>query len=82
MGWLEWLDTVAYGPINAHFICPHCATTGSVRTKRQKRKRGISGGKAAGGVLTGGISILVTGISRKEWVTQAYCGTCRSLWDF
>src|ERR1700730_2636224 len=32
--------------------CPHCGKTGDVSTKRVKKKRGISGGKATAAVLT------------------------------
>jgi hypothetical protein len=33
-------------------------------------------------VLTAGISILATGLSRKETVTQATCTNCKSQWTF
>ena len=71
-----------FGPLNPKFVCPHCQTRGEVRTKPTDRKKGISGGKAAGAVLTGGLSILVTGLSRHETVTAARCGHCGSTWDF
>jgi len=45
-----------------------------------KVKRGISGGKATGAVLTAGFSILATGLSRKEAATQATCNNCRVTW--
>jgi hypothetical protein len=80
--WPGTLDAIAYGSVKPMIICPHCATKGTVRTKLQRRKRGISGGKAIGGLMTGGLSLLATGLSRKEWVTQAYCGACHSRWDF
>jgi hypothetical protein len=47
-----------------------------------KLKKGISGGKATGAVLTAGFSILATGLSRKESATQATCGNCRMSWTF
>jgi hypothetical protein len=47
-----------------------------------KRKKGISGGKAVGALLTGGLSILATGLSRKEKSTQAHCDNCGATWDF
>lgn len=74
--------TSKWGPINPAIICPHCQTRGKVRTKPVDRKKGISGGKAVGGLLTGGISLLATGISRHEQHTQAHCGNCNSTWDF
>jgi len=33
-----------------------------------------------GAVLTGGLSLLATGLSRKERVTEAQCGNCRVKW--
>lgn len=63
-------------------VCPHCHTPGRVRTERVKTKRGISGAKATGAVLTAGFSILGTGLSRKVEVTRAACGNCGQRWDF
>lgn len=63
-------------------ICPHCQTKGNVKTKRVKKKGAISGGKVMGGLLTGGWSLLATGLSRKEKVTEAYCSNCKSRWYF
>jgi len=71
-----------HGAQNAHLVCPHCHATGNVRAKSVRRKRGISGGKAMGALLTGGVSMLATGLSRKESVTQAYCERCTSTWEF
>ena len=73
---LEW------GQINDNLICPHCQFKGKVRVKDVQRKKGISGGKAVGAVITGGVSLLATGISRKENLTQARCDACNSQWDF
>jgi hypothetical protein len=58
--------TLAYGPVNPAMICPHCGVRGNVRTKFVDRKKGVSGGKATAAVLTGGVSMLATGLSRKE----------------
>jgi uncharacterized Zn finger protein len=63
-------------------VCPHCRTSGSVRTEVVKVKRGISGGKAVGAVFTGGLSLVATGLSRKEPATKAHCGNCGSVWTF
>lgn len=71
-----------WGDVNRKLVCPHCQRKGRVRTKRVKRKRGVSGGKATGALLTGGLSVLATGLSRKQQVTQAHCGSCGSTWDF
>ena len=56
---------------DSQILCPHCQVRGQVHTKRVKVKRGISGGKTTGAVLTAGFSILATGLSRKE--TAATC---------
>ncbi|MBB3210688.1 putative Zn finger protein [Rhodopirellula rubra] len=70
-----------YGFKNRRIVCPHCQTTGEVRTKTVLKKRGISGGKATGAILTGGLSLLATGLSRKMKVTEARCGNCGIKWD-
>jgi len=75
-------DDVQWGPVRPAMICPHCQTKGQVHTKSVKQKKGISGGKVMGGLLTGGISLLATGLSRKEKLTQAHCGNCNSTWYF
>lgn len=65
---------------DALLVCPHCGTRGLVRSQSVKRKRGISGGKATGAVLTGGVSVLATGLSRKERATRMDCGRCGTTW--
>ena len=67
---------------SAALVCPHCQSEGTVRTKQVMQKRGISGGKATAAVLTGGISLLATGLSRKEPCTEAHCSHCGSTWRF
>ena len=73
---------MAHGPLNSAMICPHCQQQGGVRTKKIDRKRGISGGKATAALLTGGVSMLATGLSRKEHITRARCTKCGNGWDF
>lgn len=63
-------------------VCPQCQTRGHVVTRQAKVKRGISGGKAAGAVLTAGISVIATGLSRKNAVTEAHCSNCKTVWQF
>lgn len=70
------------GPLNASMVCPHCQAKGMIRTKAIEKKAGISGGKATAAVLTGGVSVLATGLSRKEGATQAHCEDCRNTWSF
>jgi hypothetical protein len=76
------LSTLAWGLPNRKIVCAHCNTVGAVHTKQIEQKKGLSGGKAAGALLTGGLSILATGLSRKERVTQAHCSNCGSTWTF
>ena len=65
-----------------NMICPHCNTKGSVTTKQVKKKVGISGGKATAAVLTCGLSMLGTGLSRKQQMTEASCSNCGMNWSF
>lgn len=76
------LDDAAYGAVNAQIVCPYCQKRGAVRVKAVKRKKGVSGGKAAGALLTGGVSMLATGLSRKEKASEARCGNCQTVWHF
>lgn len=73
---------VAGSSAKAQMVCPHCQTKGTVATKQVKVKQGISGGKATGAVLTAGFSILATGLSRKQTVTEAHCRNCGMTWHF
>jgi predicted RNA-binding Zn-ribbon protein involved in translation (DUF1610 family) len=66
----------------AKIVCPQCQVAGKVTTRAIKQKKGISGGKATGAVLTSGVSMLATGLSRKEGATAAACGNCGSHWVF
>jgi hypothetical protein len=75
-------DSWIYGNLNLQMICQHCGIRGMVRTKRNTTKQGISGGKATAAILTGGVSLLATGLSRKVANTQAHCGNCRNVWYF
>jgi hypothetical protein len=61
-------------------VCPHCQVAGHVRATQTKVKKGVSGGKATGALLTGGLSMLATGLSRKETVTQMHCTNCNVTW--
>ena len=63
-------------------VCPMCQVKGQVSVSQLQRKRGISGGKAVGALLTGGLSLFAVGLSRKELISHAYCNNCKSEWDF
>lgn len=65
-----------------NLICPHCQTKGMVTTEKVKKKTGISGAKATGAILTCGVSLLGTGLSRKDMVTEARCSNCGQTWYF
>jgi transcription elongation factor Elf1 len=76
------LAKLKWGPRNPKLICPHCQAQGQVRTQDIQVKKGVSGGKATAAVLTGGLSLLATGLSRKQAATQAHCDNCGSDWQF
>jgi hypothetical protein len=78
----EQIQESLHGKLNPQLFCPHCQVTGKVRTKKEKTSKGIHGGKATGAVLTGGVSLLATGLSRKEDVTKCHCENCKSEWVF
>lgn len=65
---------------NPHIKCPHCDSTGTVESRQVKAKQGISGGKATAAVLTAGFSILGTGLSRKQKMTEMKCTKCKTVW--
>jgi len=65
-----------------NMICPYCQTKGTVTTQNVKRKAGISGGKATAAILTCGISMLGTGLSRKQSMTEARCSHCGAVWSY
>ena len=79
--WDNMVDTLTSGSVNSQVVCPHCGQSGHIRTKHVRRKKGISGGKATAALLTGGVSMLGTGLSRKESRTQMHCGNCNMRWD-
>lgn len=64
----------------AKLVCPHCQTAGGVTKREVTQKKGISGGKATGAVLTGGASVLATGLSRKEGASLLSCSNCGMEW--
>lgn len=72
----------AKADMEKQMICPYCQTKGSVTTRKIKQKVGVSGGKATAALLTCGISLLGTGLSRKQEMTQANCNHCGSVYTF
>ena len=73
---------IEHGQLNPQIICLQCQKSGFVHTKFIDKKVGISGAKATGAILTGGLSLLATGLSRKDDFTKAYCSNCNSTWLF
>lgn len=76
------LNAAIHGPVNLHITCAQCQSQGTVHTQSIKQKVGISGGKATAAILTGGLSMFATGLSRKQKVTEAWCSRCRLTWHF
>jgi hypothetical protein len=72
---------VQYGVLNPKLQCKYCNGTESVRYKRFTRKAGFSAGKATAAVLTGGYSLLATGLSKQEGVGKFYCENCKMSWE-
>jgi hypothetical protein len=69
-------------PTSSAMICPHCQMKGFVSAVPTRRKVGVSGGKATAALLTGGLSLFATGLSRKESVTEAHCSHCGAHWVY
>jgi len=67
---------------DSKIVCPQCQTSGHVTTTHVTLKKGISGAKATGAILTGGLSLAATGLSQKDNATQATCSHCGSTWHF
>lgn len=67
---------------DAKIVCAQCHSVEHVTTSAVTLKKGISGGKATGAVLTGGLSLFAVGLSRKEDATEAKCSKCGSVWHF
>jgi hypothetical protein len=65
---------------NDKIVCAHCHKSGCITTSIVERKVGVSGGKATAAILTGGVSLLATGLARKELATQIKCSNCQSVY--
>lgn len=63
-----------FGTVNVHLVCPHCQTTGKVRSKSVTRQMVSSG-------TVGGIFKTNTNSSTFKTVTQHHCDHCGSTWD-
>lgn len=74
------VDMTSTDTRSQHILCPHCHSSGTVTTWSERRKSGLSGAKATGAILTGGISLLVTGLSNSESQMKARCSHCGVSW--
>jgi hypothetical protein len=66
--------------LNSKLTCPYCKVQGLVGTRQVKVKRSSSGARSTGSFVTGGLSVLTTGLSKRVVVTEAACGKCNSTW--
>ena len=78
----EWLksDREKIKEANTGLICPHCQIRGKISRKEIKKKKGISASKLMAAPVTGGTSLFVVGLSRKDTYTQLTCGACKMVW--
>lgn len=61
-------------------ICQFCHEAGGVTVREVTQKQGISGGKATGALLTGGLSLVAVGLSKKGQVNELICSRCGMKW--
>jgi uncharacterized membrane protein YvbJ len=61
--------------------CPYCHSSGTVVVQQVKKKKGVSTGKATAALLTGGISLIGTGLAKKAMVSQLTCAACGMTWE-
>jgi hypothetical protein len=66
--------------VRPQVVCPHCQMKGCVEIKEGKKKHGISGAKATAAIFTAGISLLGTGLAKKDKGHQAHCLNCGMDW--
>ena len=66
----EQMNTILYGPLNQHLVCPHCATLGQVRSKAEVRSTTA---------VTNTIAKVSATTNRD--VTQRHCDKCQTTWD-
>lgn len=73
-------DRQRKGVVRPALICPHCRTAGRVVVGIDQRKAGVSAGKVAGALVTSGVSLAATGVSRRQRVQTCRCGACGMSW--
>ena len=61
--------------------CLYCHSSGTVVVQKVKKKKGVSPGKATAGILTLGVSLVGTGLAKKEVVSQLTCAACGMTWE-
>lgn len=65
---------------DSQIVCPHCQERGHVRSQAIRRNQRLSLKKAGGAVATLGMSAPLTGLSKKQAVTQMSCTNCGVSW--
>lgn len=78
--WTQLRDALLADRHNPAIRCPFCEAVGTVRTRRVRVRAGIHGGKATAALFTGGLSLLLTGLSRMEEKTELHCDNCGMTW--
>jgi hypothetical protein len=59
----------------------HCSRCGEKRIHHEIKEDGVSGAKLLGGMMTSGLSLLVTGIKGKNNKTSFICSVCQKIND-
>lgn len=62
-------------------VCPHCQTKGGVHTQHVSKRQRLSLGKTAGAVMTLGASTPITGLSKRQGMTEMSCANCGVKWN-
>ena len=63
-----------------NLVCPHCQTKDSTTRRPKTVKEGISGAKATGALMSAGLSLYATGLSKKKQVAEFHCYACGTVW--
>ena len=66
----DQLNTAMFGPINVHLMCPHCTTSGQVRTTTAVRSTTA---------VTN--TIVKVSATTKRDVVRRHCDKCQTTWD-
>ncbi len=67
------------GHLTGEIITMHCKICQEKRIHHEISEDGVSAGKVIGGVMTYGLSLLVTGIKGKNNKKTYMCNVCQSV---